>query len=148
MSNLPISLRSILITGFGALLALMLCTLLVLWAWRADDIATIALALALLAFGMLLGAWMIRRVLDHETAWCLAADQAEDEGGGGEGGLKEGHLILGGMFTAVGTIIQGDAGIGAEGEAGVIAGGPGRELDGEAADGHGAQDAVAAPPAP
>ena len=77
MSNLPISLRSILITGFGALLALMLCTLLVLWAWRADDIATIALALALLAFGMLLGAWMIQRVLDHETAWGLAADQAE-----------------------------------------------------------------------
>ncbi len=77
MSNLPISLRSILITGFGALLALLLCILLVLWAWRADDIATVALALALLGFGMMLGAWMIRRVLDHETAWCLAADQAE-----------------------------------------------------------------------
>ena len=77
MSNLPISLRSILITGFGALLALLLCILLVLWAWRADDIVTVALALALLGFGMMLGAWMIRRVLDHETAWCLAADQAE-----------------------------------------------------------------------
>ena len=77
MSNLPISLRSILITGFGALLALLLCILLVLWAWRADDIATVALALALLGFGMMLGAWMIRRVLDHETAWGLAADQAE-----------------------------------------------------------------------
>ena len=37
---------------------------------------------------------------------------ADDERSGGEGHLQEGNLILGGVFTHVRPVIEGDAGIG------------------------------------
>ena len=69
--------RSILITGFGALFALVLCALLLQWAWHAGDEASIVLALLLAAGGWLLATWMVRRVLAQEAVAREAVDRAE-----------------------------------------------------------------------